>query len=168
MILNCEFCGKEFDTNEVRRRKYCSEVCRKDAKKEYYKHYTRSYKYTPNHPQETKGNKIKSICVICGAGFWAWRRNQVCCSEQCCKERKKQYGKKYNELYSISGGKRSGNPARAELQPEHIKKGIEYHLLSADEKLFYGDAQTKVYADDFKVIIPKGLKSVNERKRESI
>ena len=165
MIIICNYCGKEFDTNEVRRRKYCSEECRIAAKKEYYKHYTRSYKYTPNHPRKTKGNKIKSICVICGAEFWAWRRNQVCCSEQCCKERKKQYGKKYNELYSISGGKCSGNPIIAEPQPEYIKKGIEYHLLSADEKLFYGDTQSKAYADDFKVIIPEGLKKAKDRQK---
>lgn len=176
MIKNCLYCGEEFEVNgRGKTRGYCSEECRKVALKEYHKEYVKTY-VKPTTPRKKKPKpipycKIKQICVVCQEEFYPKNGNQICCSEECSIERAKQLGaerRKYHKQKKQTANGAWHRPVIIEPQQTCEKKGIEYHQLSSEQKLFYGATQLKAYADEFKVFIPKGLKSVNDRKRESI
>ena len=171
MIIVCNYCGEEFDTNEVRRRKYCSEECRIAAKKEYYKEYRLTYT-PPTTPSVAKPKpipycQIPQICVVCQKEFFPKHGNQICCSEACSIERAKQSRKRHKRRTQANNSAWH-TPLIIEPQRTCEKRGIEYETLTADQKIYYSAVQLNAYADSFKVFIPKGLKSVNERKRESI
>ena len=155
MRRNCKFCGKEFIVTDTKHlQKYCSDECRKEYTKQYYREYKRN---NPAYHSEKSFYNIKPLqrtCACCGSYFKPKRYNQkYCCAECRIRSRAKQSKTKYKKW---------------KLQQDISKKkvsntGFEYHLLTPEQKLFYGEAQMKHYADDFKVTIPAGLKKAKDR-----
>lgn len=159
MIRKCKYCGKKFDTADGRRT-YCSEECQRAAKKEYLKQYR---KLTASKAPKPKYIKI---CAVCGAEFSTERSTQVYCSKQCAKKYQKHCVREYNKRLRRNR-KSTAISVMVEPQPEFEKKGIEYQFLTPDQKIFYGETQSKAYADSFKVVIPKGLMKAKDRQNET-
>ena len=175
MIKICKHCGKEFEpTDRNHLEKYCSVECRKAYQKEYQKEYIK-YRKVPvapkNKPKPLPYCQIPQKCVICGKDFLPKNGWQICCSEECGEKRRRQVDRDRRKRYKLGIDEpNSSNRRRRRLMPEVVeyeKKGISYDKLSADEKIFYGETQTKAFADDFKVTIPPGLKSWKERQNEN-
>lgn len=70
----CAYCGKEFETEE-KRRKYCSKECYEKAHKESFR---------SARAKEKVGKKIK--CVVCGKEFIATTVQSKYCSKECSRK----------------------------------------------------------------------------------
>ena len=72
MIRNCLVCGKEFDTTNTGRRKYCSFEC----------YYTRHLADNLQNYSLKKAN-ITATCPVCGKSFTQRMYTQKFCSDKC-------------------------------------------------------------------------------------
>ena len=169
MIKQCKYCGKQFDTsNTDGQRKYCSKECAANAKKAYIKAYCKAHKRTRTHkPKQKKTFHIEKYCAVCGEKFTPRGGNQICCSKECSYKRKIKTSRESNKRYRARNRRKKRILQEfATKTPRCESKGIEYQFLTPEQKIFYGETQMKAYADDFKVIIPEGLKKAKDRQSE--
>ena len=149
MTKKCKYCGNEFDAKD-NREKYCSDECRKKTSNEYQREYKRT------NPPINKPKKPKPLitCIVCGKEFVASSHNKIYCSNECKRERQLELQASYRLR------RKNPQPKAEKIYPS---RGIDWNILSPDEKFFYGRTQQKAYADDLKVIIPEGLTKVRDR-----
>lgn len=76
----CEFCGKEFATIDLRK-KYCNAECRDKAAQ-----------LRDRQKRQSAGAEKKAICACCGKEFSKGRK-KLYCSAECYNEAAKQRGK---------------------------------------------------------------------------
>ena len=126
MIKICVICDCEFatsgDTPNEKRKKYCSDACRKEAVK-----------------RQKKRGYHNLICVVCGKVFLSDRRDRVCCSVECSHERNKitareRFKRKYYEEKAereeakvvYAPPKRRKIASLQEIDAEARKRGMSY------------------------------------------
>lgn len=120
MIKICEFCGNEFeiigDTPNNRRRKYCSDNCKKLVANQ----------------QKRKG-RHNLVCSVCGKIFLSDRRDRVCCSVECGHERNKQLAK---ELFKKAywDNKKEQEEAKVIYERPKRKKVTPAHEIEAEAR----------------------------------
>lgn len=152
MITKCKHCGKEFEAND-RRIAYCSDECRETVRMEIQ----RKYRKLHSNPL------CEIVCPICNKTFMPKTRNQVVCSCDCReiynKEQQRVRSRKYNAKQRLEEEKEK----LAMTKPTFKSKGIAYDTLTPEQKFFYGRTQEKAYADELRVIIPRGLTKVKYR-----
>lgn len=151
MIKTCKWCGKEFEAKD-NRNKYCSYDCTQ----EHFNKYQREYKRKNPPIAKKKAPLNERVCQNpeCGKIFYSSRYNKIYCSDECRK------ACRYEQQSSYRQRRKNPQPAPEKTYPS---KGIEYHLLSPEEKFFYGRTQEKAYADELRVTIPRGLTKVKYR-----
>lgn len=128
ITLICPICNKEFTTQD-KRKKYCSNTCKEEAKKLYIKKFRtkkiesiRKYnreKYHEKHPLYEKH------CKICGKLFTPSNSNrEIYCSNTCKEISKKLAIKKYllSEKGKIASKKASNKYAKTEKGKARSKK----------------------------------------------
>ena len=99
MIKICVVCDCAFETNgdtpNEKRKKYCSDACRKEAVK-----------------QQKKRGYHNLVCSVCGKIFLSDRRDRVCCSVECVHERNKILARERfkRQYYEEKAERESGNP----------------------------------------------------------
>lgn len=82
----CEYCGQSFEqTHPGRKKKYCSEECRRAADK-------------ARQLKRAKLSRKQLVCQRCGKEFTGARRNQKYCSRECLQRRHPKPIKKRCEL----------------------------------------------------------------------
>ena len=150
MTKKCKYCGEEFEAKD-NREKYCSDECRKKTSNEYQREYKRK-----NPPIPKKIPVRERVCQNpeCGKIFLTSRHNKIYCCDEC----KKACQREQQASYRL----RRKNP-QPEAEKIYPSRGIDWNILSPDEKFFYGRTQQKAYAGDLKVIIPEGLTKVRDR-----
>lgn len=89
MIKQCEYCGKDFEAQTVRR-KFCSDVCRQQGHRKSHpqRKKTEEQKQRDRERQREKYAREhhigeKRICVICGNEFMSKSEKRRTCSKQC-------------------------------------------------------------------------------------
>lgn len=89
MVKQCEYCGKEFEAQTVRR-KFCSDVCRQREHRKSHpqRKKTEEQKQRDRERQREKYAREhhigeKRICVICGNEFMSKSEKRRTCSKQC-------------------------------------------------------------------------------------
>ena len=91
MVKQCEYCGKEFEAQTVRR-KFCSDACRQREHRKSHpqKGKTEEQKRRDRERQREKYAREhhigeKRICVICGNEFMSKSEKGQTCSKQCAR-----------------------------------------------------------------------------------
>lgn len=132
-------CGKEFKTT-VKRRKYCSEACRKKAQLISIKasNRRRSKRYT-------------KYCEVCGKLFITTNKNDKTCSKPCYIE--------YEKYIKTAGI----NPTAEQFIHKRLTALPTIEQMTAAEAIFYGKTQAQYYP--VTVTIPAGLKKAKERQK---
>lgn len=146
--MKCEYCGKEFSG---RKKKYCSNECRKEADKLNKRiHYVGKRekicafcgkelpKFKTRYCSKECGNRanhaktgrlshseiLTKTCVICGEEFETWRSRQKYCSEKCSEKYKRIRETRHRKEYDRKKYLKKHPNARTveERHKEHLER----------------------------------------------
>ena len=120
MIKICVVCDCAFETNgdtpNEKRKKYCSDACRKEAVK-----------------QQKKRGYHNLVCSVCGKIFLSDRRDRVCCSVECGHERNKILAReRFKKQYYEEKAERE--EARVIYEPPRRKVVTPAHEIEAEAR----------------------------------
>ena len=147
MIKQCLICGKEFEAKN--NQKYCSEECRKQKRRQYYKKNAEHYKayskqyYRENRDKRLKGRKkLIKECTICGTKFTTVYPFQKYCSKACKRKAKAEQKRKYywaNRTQKRWHGNRYLYPCKDYLHYDSYKIPVEICLNCTVESCRFED-----------------------------